>query len=147
MREKNVIADPLSHRHQITCSEWTHNYHEWPITIYLFATSLNHQLASYYSPVQDLLDLGVDVMLQNWNHQHHHAFPPFAMKLSVVNKLRSSVETHYFNRSKMCPEKVISKSSEPVNRLSDCPSTLGVPTQTIPFPSSTSKSNHASASS
>ena len=56
----NVLADSLSHKLQVLGSEWTlcsEAFHQllrrWPATIDLFATSQNHRLPVYFSPMVD----------------------------------------------------------------------------------------------
>ena len=70
----NVLADSLSRGSQILGSEWTlcqevcrELFRRWPVTIDLFATSLNHRLQVYFSPVVDPQAVGTDAMLQSWD--------------------------------------------------------------------------------
>ena len=56
----NVLADSLSRGSQVLGSEWTLNmevclelFHRWPVTVNLFATSFNHRLQVYFSPMAD----------------------------------------------------------------------------------------------
>ena len=93
----NVVADALSRRNQVLGSEWTlcpevfrEIQHRWSITIDLFATSLNHQLPVYFSPVLDPQSVGTDAMLQPWDGLEVYAFPPFALIHQVLRKLRQS---------------------------------------------------------
>ena len=67
----NVLADSLSRPNQILGSEWTLKTEvvqdlrrRWPVSIDLFATSLNHQCCPYFSPFHDLNALGTDALLQ-----------------------------------------------------------------------------------
>ena len=60
-----------SRRSQVLGSEWTlckdvcqELFRLWPVTIDLFATSLNNRLQVYFSPVVDPQAAGVDAMLQ-----------------------------------------------------------------------------------
>ena len=71
---KNVVADSLSRHHQVLGSEWTlaqeveDNLRRlWPVTVDLFATSLNFRLQVYFSPLNDPLVAGKDAFLQDWN--------------------------------------------------------------------------------
>ena len=98
MESRNVVADTLSRRNQIVDSEWTLNHNvfrslqkRWPVTVDLFATSLNHRLPVYFTPVWDSSAAGVDAFLQNWDNLQMYAFPPFSLIQSTINKLRSSV--------------------------------------------------------
>ena len=56
----NVVADSLSRRSQVLCSEWTLCHQafvellrRWPATIDLFATAMTHRLPVYFSPMFD----------------------------------------------------------------------------------------------
>ena len=82
----NVLADSLSRRNQVIGSEWTlcaeafrQLLHRWPATIDLFATSLNHRLPVYFSPMVDPQSAGTDAMLQSWDGLQAYAFPPFGL--------------------------------------------------------------------
>ena len=93
----NVLADSLSRKNQVLGGEWTLNNQvfreiarRWPVMVDLFATSQNHQLQNYFSPVVDPVSLGTDAMLQDWNNLMTYAFPPFGMIHSVIEKLRRS---------------------------------------------------------
>ena len=92
-----VIADSLSRPNQILLSEWTLKTKvfqvlpkRWPVSIDLFATSLNHQCCPYFSPFHDPNALGMDALLQNWNGWQAYAFPPWFLIPAVLKKLRSS---------------------------------------------------------
>ena len=70
----SVLADSLSRRNQVLGSEWTlcpqaveELLRRWPATIDLFATSLNHRLLVYFSPMFDPQSAGTDAMLQSWD--------------------------------------------------------------------------------
>ena len=70
----NVLADSLSRKSQVLGSEWTlcsEAFHQllrrWPATVDLFATSLNHHLPVYFSPMADPQSAGTDAMLQSWD--------------------------------------------------------------------------------
>ena len=93
----NVLADSLSHRSQVLGSEWTlspqavHDLlRRWPATIDLFATSLNHRLPVYFSPMFDPQSAGTDAMLQSWDGLQACAFPPFGLLPRVLAKFRRS---------------------------------------------------------
>ena len=80
----NVLADALSRGSQVLGSEWTLSmevclelFHRWPVTVDLFTTSLNHRLQVYFSPMADPQAVGIDAMLQSWDHLQAYAFPPF----------------------------------------------------------------------
>ena len=93
----NVLADSLSCRNQVIGSEWTlcaeafrQLLHRWPTTIDLFATSLNHRLPVYFSPMVDPQSAGTDAMLQSWDGLQVYAFPPFGLLSRVLAKVRQS---------------------------------------------------------
>ena len=93
----NVLADSLSRRSQVLGSEWTlcpqaveQPLRRWPVTINLFATSLNHRLPVYFSPMYDPQAAGTDAMLQSWDGLQAYAFPPFGLLHQVLAKVRVS---------------------------------------------------------
>ena len=93
----NVLADSLSRKNQVIGSEWTlcaeafrHLLRLWPATIDLFATSLNHRLPVYFSPMVDPQSVGTDAMLQSWDGLQAYAFPPFGLLSRVLAKVRQS---------------------------------------------------------
>ena len=98
--KRNVVADALSRPHQVIGSEWTlhqevfdHLRKSWPVTVDLFASSLNHRCSVYFATTSDPMAAGVDAMLQCWDYLQAYAFPPFAMVRPVINKLRCSKGT------------------------------------------------------
>ena len=67
----NVLADSLRRGSQVLGSEWTLCQEvcwdlscRWPVNINLFATSMNHRLPVYFSPVVDPQALATDAMSQ-----------------------------------------------------------------------------------
>ena len=89
----NVLADSLSRSSQILGSEWTlcrevcqELFHRWPVTIDLFATSLNHRLQVYFSLI-DQQSAGTDAMFQTWDNLQAYAFPPFVLIPRVLAKV------------------------------------------------------------
>ena len=93
----NVLADSLSRRSQVLGSEWTlcsqavrYLLRRWPATIDLFATSLNHRLPVYFSPMFDPQSAGTDAMLQSWDGLQAYAFPSFGLLPRVLVKVRCS---------------------------------------------------------
>ena len=90
----NVLADSLSRGSQVLGSEWTlcqdvcrELFHRWPVNIDLFATSLNHHLPVYFSPMVDPQSAGTDVMLQLWDKLQAYALPPFGLLPRVLSKV------------------------------------------------------------
>ena len=62
----------------------------WPANSDLFATSLNHRLPVYFSPMIDPQSAGTDAMLQSWDGLQAYAFPPFGLIPRVLAKVRRS---------------------------------------------------------
>ena len=88
----NVLADS-----QVLGSEWTlcqevcrDLFRCWSANIDLFATSMNHRLPAYFSPVVDPQALATDAMTQCWDGLQAYAFPPFGFILNVLAKVRQS---------------------------------------------------------
>ena len=61
----------------------------WPVTVDLFATSLNFCLQLYFSPLNSPLTAGTDAFLQDWNGLQAYAIPSFALVCQVLTKLQS----------------------------------------------------------
>ena len=98
---QNVVADSLSHCHQVLGLEWTLAQEvvdelvaRWPATVYLFASALNYRLPVYFSPLSDPMAAGTDAFLQEWDGLQAYAFPSFALIRQVLNKLASSKGTY-----------------------------------------------------
>ena len=95
----NVLADTLSRRSQVLGSEWTlcllafkNLLLLWLATIDLFATSLNHRLPIYFSPMDDPQSAGMDAMMHPWDGLQAYAFPPLSLLQRVIAKVRQSRE-------------------------------------------------------
>ena len=93
----NVLANSLSHPHQLPSSEWSLNMdvfrslsRQWPVMIDLFATSDNHRCSIYFSPFRDPLSAETDAPLQPWDGFLAYAFPPWSILPQVLVKLRVS---------------------------------------------------------
>ena len=93
----NVMADALSRPNQVLGSEWSLKIEvfqelrkRWPVSIDLFATSLNHRCSLYFSPFHDPSAVATDALLQDWSGWLAYAFPPWALIPAVLKKLRSS---------------------------------------------------------
>ena len=91
MGRHNVLADSLSRPNQVLGSEWTFKTEvfqelrrRWPVSIDLFATSLNHQCCQFPDA------LGTDALLQSWDGWQAYAFPPWSLIPAVLKKLWSS---------------------------------------------------------
>ena len=93
----NVRADSLSRDSQVLGSKWTlcqevclELFRRWPVNIDLFATSMNHRLPVYFSPVVDPQALATDAMSQCWDGLQAYAFPPSGFIPNVLAKIRQS---------------------------------------------------------
>ena len=94
----NTLADWMSRVDKLISTEWSLNQEiankifqimDFP-SIDLFATSLNHRLPFYVSPITDQKALSIDALTMDWNHIHAYAFPPFHLIPAVINKIRLS---------------------------------------------------------
>jgi hypothetical protein len=65
----------------------------------LFATSLNHKLDTFVSPVPDPLAYAVDVMSISWKGMFAYAFPPFRFLSQVLQKVAHSYCTGFAKTS------------------------------------------------
>ena len=65
-------------------------FRRWPVTVDLFATSLNHRLQVYFSPMADPQAAAVDALIQSWDCLQAYAFPPFGLIQRVLSKVRGS---------------------------------------------------------
>ena len=73
------------------CPEAFHDLlRRWPASIDLFATSFNHRLPVYFSPMIDPQLAGTDAMLQLWDGLQAYAFPPLGLIPQVLAKVRQS---------------------------------------------------------
>ena len=94
----NLLTDGLSREGRIIQTEWKLNTSVfqsvcrlWQVpNVDLFATSQNHQLPVYFSPLPDAQAAGVDALAQNWSGIVGYAYPPPAIIPLVLNKLEST---------------------------------------------------------
>ena len=94
----NLVPDMLSRPDRIFPAEWTLCsralqvvFDRWGTPeVDVFATSINHRLPQYYSPVPDSAALAVDGMSQSWDGLFLYAFPPFGLLPMVVAKARAT---------------------------------------------------------
>jgi len=92
----NVWADRLSRRDQVAHTEWALHPDVfnslWTVwekpMVDLFATSLNHKLSLYVSPIPDDCAMGVDAMSMDWTNLYAYAFPPSALIPKVISKIK-----------------------------------------------------------
>lgn len=94
----NVLADCLSRFHNPVNTEWELRQVVFDSVVLrwdrphvdLFATSLNHKLETFVSPVPDPLSFAVDAMSLSWDGMFAYAFPPFRFLLQVLLKIKQS---------------------------------------------------------
>jgi len=94
----NVLADQLSRKNQVLPSEWSLHPDickqiwktwEWP-QIDLFATSQNHKLPVYMSPLPDPASWDTDALVQPWDQMIAYAYPQVSLIRAVLNKVLNS---------------------------------------------------------
>ena len=110
----NVLADSLSRGSQVLGSEWTlcmdvclELFRRWSVAVDLFATSLNHRLQVYFSPMANRQAAGIEAMLQSWDHLQAYAFPPFGFIQRVLTKVRQSRNLKLTSGSILAPQTVV----------------------------------------
>ena len=99
--KKNVLADSLSRLSRLPGTEWTllqgvvdRLGDLWgKPTLDLFATHQTKRLPCYVSPFPDPLAFAVDAMTIPWDGLLAYAYPPTALLLAVLQKLRQSEST------------------------------------------------------
>ena len=92
---RNILADSLSRKDQIISTEWTLHpqvlQNLWKCwhkpMVDLFATSLNHKLPIYISPVLDNQAWAVDALSVSWTNIDCYAYPPIPMVQRVLLKV------------------------------------------------------------
>ena len=95
-RTFNVLADCLSRFHNPVNTQWELLQVVFDSVVLrwdrphvdLFATSLNHKLETFVSPVPDSLVFAVDAMSLSWDGMFAYAFPPFRFLLQVLLKIK-----------------------------------------------------------
>ena len=94
----NILADRMSRVDKPISTEWSLNQEiankifqimDFPSKD-LFATSLNHRLPFYVSPIPDQKALSIDALTMVWNHILAYVFPQFHLISAVINKVRLS---------------------------------------------------------
>jgi hypothetical protein len=91
----NVLADCLSRFHNPVNTEWELLQVVFDSVVLrwdrphvdLFATSLNHKLETFVTPVPDPLAFAVDAMSLSWDGMFAYAFPPLRFLLQVLLKI------------------------------------------------------------
>ncbi|VDI48588.1 Hypothetical predicted protein [Mytilus galloprovincialis] len=91
----NILADTLSRSLAPVNTEWellqvvfkAVTLHWGSPQIDLFATSLNHKLLTFVSPVPDPKSFAVDAMSLSWKGMFGYAFPPFRFLSPVLQKI------------------------------------------------------------
>ena len=92
----NVMANLLSRSNQVQSTEWSLHpqvfkqiCQKWFTPhVDLFATHLNHKLPLYVSPVPYPNAWDIDALNLNWTGLTAHAYPPMALLLRVIQKIR-----------------------------------------------------------
>ena len=93
-----VLAECLSRFHNPVNTEWELRQVVFDSVVLrwdrphvdLFATSLNHKLETFVSPVPDPLSFAVDAMPLSWDGMFAYTFPPFRFLLQVLLKIKQS---------------------------------------------------------
>lgn len=93
----NVLADKLSRKGQIQQTEWSLHpqvfllmvQRMWTPLVDLFATSENHKLPIYVSPIPDEKALAVDAMSIDWTGMNAYAYPPTKLLPAVLSKIEN----------------------------------------------------------
>ena len=94
--KSNILADRLSRLSKPISTEWCLDQAVCNLVlsvtgypnIDLFATRLNNRLPVYVSPIPDDRALAIDALSMNWDRIHAYAFPPFALILAIISKIR-----------------------------------------------------------
>lgn len=96
----NVLADRLSRKGQVIQSEWELHqeaaeliFRTWGRPhVDLFATSVNHKLPTYVSPIPDPAALDVDALSISWEGMYAYAFPPHKIIPQVLDKIARTAQ-------------------------------------------------------
>ena len=91
----NVVADHLSHCHQVLNSEWTLSlpvlhqvWHLWGQPhVDMFATANNARLPTFISPLLDPQAWRIDALSFTWTGLWIYLFPPFPLLLEVLRRV------------------------------------------------------------
>ena len=95
---RNVLADALSRPDKVVGTEWSLHpdvfrqiCQVWGTpNIDLFATSRNHKLPVFFSPLPESEALAVDAMSQSWDGMYGYAYPPTRFVTEVLHKVARS---------------------------------------------------------
>jgi hypothetical protein len=97
----NLNADILSRPDTVYATEWSldksvfrqlcASFSFTPM-VDAFATAMNAQIPSYFSPVPDENAAALDAFNQNWNGWALYMFPPFTLLSQVIQKLAVSTQ-------------------------------------------------------
>ncbi|XP_071153579.1 uncharacterized protein [Mytilus edulis] len=93
---QNLLADALSRSRVPVNTEWEIHpsvFQEIILCrdrphINLFATSLNHKLETYVSPIPDEKAWAVDAMTLSWKGMFSYMFPPFRLLPKILHKIQ-----------------------------------------------------------
>jgi hypothetical protein len=95
---RNVLADALSRPNRVIGTEWSLcpfvfrqicRVFGTPM-IDLFATSKNHKLPLFFSPLPESTALDTDAMSQSWEGMYAYAYPPTGFVGEVLHKIARS---------------------------------------------------------
>ncbi|KAK6186843.1 hypothetical protein SNE40_006111 [Patella caerulea] len=135
----NVIADALSRPDRPSATEWMLHPERfrqvcrrlWTPLVDLFATSLDHQLPIYISPVPDPRALDHDALAISWHLMDAYAFPPAILIPRVLQKVVPG--SHSVGRSKSYKTTSLEKtSSKPSHKASSSKPGV-IPTSRLDF--------------
>ena len=148
-----MSSPTLSRKNQVISSEWTlcgeafrHHLRLWPATFGLFATSLNHRLPVYFSPMVDPQSAGTDAMLQSWDGLQAYAFPPFGLSFSgsgegpAVQRVGADINGSFLASASLVPGPSGASAGDSL-----LPATTEGSSHTAPLPSLSSEPLPASA--
>ncbi|VDI21141.1 Hypothetical predicted protein [Mytilus galloprovincialis] len=93
---QNLLADALSRSRVPVNTEWEIHPSVFQEIILrwdrphidLFATSLNHKLETYVSPIPDEKAWAVDAMTLSWKGMFSYMFPPFRLLPKILHKIQ-----------------------------------------------------------
>lgn len=98
--KRNVLADALSRPDRVLGTEWSLDPQVFRLIcralgtpqVDLFATSKNHKLPVFFSPLPESEALAADAMSQSWDRMFAYAYPPTGFITEVLHKIHRSVE-------------------------------------------------------
>ena len=153
MEARNVVVDSLSRQDQVIGSEWILVLKvvddlrcRWPVTVDLFATSLNYRLPVYFPPLNDPMVVGTDAFLQSWDDIQAYAFSPFSLLRQVLCRLQSRRGTLLPLITPLWPQREWYPDVLRLGGVSSHPAFASHSAQTAPCSSSAPEPPHATVS-